>query len=550
MSSKIVTANYISTPQAEALPERALDAIRAAGADNPIILDFDETLFLRNSTEEYLNSIYPRTAGAFFLTGLKALKPWRLLPARLRDDKVSKDWFLVVAVTLLFPWTLLVWRSRAKSLAEKYWNQPLVEALNANSNAQIVIATLGFDLVLKPLLKHLPITLSSSIENNVVACRFWQGAMDRAEGKGAMVTEALGAAAVAKAVAVTDADHDAPLLAKVKTPCLVVWPDAEYVPAMSDVYIPLFYSERVKNPNKAHFVKRVLLGHWAFLAIALSTLSPHPIWNAASLLMLVVSYWCVYEIGYQENDLVGEKYEKKPILSKNYDLYKSRLNLNTPAPWYWATAIALPALLLLEMSKLSLASAQAAFATVTQQGPQLLMLDMTIWIVFLVAVRLTFWLYNQFNEEARIWIYPFLQVQKLFGFTLLLGTGPVGAMLLLSLCASRWLHYAIYRCGGDRWRFPLNLSCLLLFVMLLSSVAIGSPTPDEFVSWQVAIAIVYCTLRAAKVSLETVKRIALVDQGSSSDSQTPTQPASAAAPSAQPSFMKATVSAGRESVQG
>jgi len=546
MSSKFVTADYVAKPLVEEPPEKAVEAIQTAGMNNPIIVDFDETLFLRNSTEAYLDSVYPRTAGAFFLMGLKALKPWKLLPARLRDDKVSKYWFLVVAVTLLFPWTLLVWRSRAKSLAEKQWNQPLVAALNANPNAQIVVATLGFDLILKPLLKHLPITLSASIENNVVACRFWQGAIDRAKGKCEMVTEALGAAAVAKAVAVTDAEHDAPLLAKVETPCLVVWPDAEYIPAMSDIYIPLFYSEKVKNPNKAHFLKHVLLGHWAFLAIALSTLSPHPVWNATSLLMLVVSYWCVYEIGYQENDLVGEKYEKKPILSKNYDVYKSRLNLNTPAPWYWATAIALPALLLLEMSKLSSSSAQAAFATVTQQGSQLLMLDMAIWIGFLVAVRLTFWLYNQFNEEARIWIYPFLQVQKLFGFTLLLGTGSVGVMLLLSLCVSRWLHYAIYRCGGDRWRFPLNLSCLLMFVMLLSSVAISSPTPEAFISWQAAIALGYCMLRAAKVSIETIKRIALVDQDPS-NGQAPRQPASITAPPAESSFAKATVSAGRES---
>ena len=548
MSLKLVTADYIATPLVEESPEKAVKAVQTAGIDNPIIVDFDETLFLRNSTEAYLDSVYPRTAGAFFLMGLKVLKPWKLLPARLRDDKVSKDWFLVVAVTLLFPWTLLVWRSRAKSLAEKQWNQPLVEALNANSDAQIVVATLGFDWVLKPLLKHLPITLSPSIENNVVACRFWQGAMDRAKGKCEMVKEALGAAAVAKAVAITDADHDAPLLAEVETPCLVVWPDAEYVPAMSDIYIPLFYSEKVKNPNKAHFLKHVLLGHWAFLAIALSTLSPHPVWNAASLLMLVVSYWCVYEIGYQENDLVGEKYEKKPILSKNYGVYKSRLNLNTPAPWYWATAIALPALLLLEMSKLSPSSVQDAFATVTQQGSQLIMLDMAIWIGFLVAVRLTFWLYNQFNEEARIWIYPFLQVQKLFGFTLLLGTGSVGVMLLLSLCVSRWLHYAIYRCGGDRWRFPLNLSCLLIFVMLLSSAAIGSPTSDVFIGWQAAIALTYCSLRAAKAGFETVKRIDLVGQDPS-DSQTSIQPASAAVSSTQSSFMKATVSAERESVQ-
>lgn len=452
------------------------------------------------------------------MMGVKALKPWRLLSALLgdekfRDEKVSKDWCLVVAVTLLFPWTLLVWQRRAKALAKAYWNQPLVEAIQANSNAEVVVATLGFDWIVNPLLKHLPVALSRTVRKNVIACRFWQGAQDRAIGKCALVEQALGAQAVAGAIALTDSTHDAPLLSSVKTPCLVVWPEAEYVPAMADVYLPLFYSEKVKNPNKGHFVKRVLFGHWAFLAIALSFLSPHPILNAACLLALVMSYWCVYEIGYQENDVIGEKYEKKPILSETYTRYKTRLNLNTPAPWYWATGMALPALLLLEMAKHSSPLA-VAFTEVVQQAPQLLTFDLSIWLAFLVAVRLTFWLYNQFNEEARIWIYPFLQVQKLFGFTLLLGINSVGAGLLLSLTIGRWLHYAIYRCGGDRWRFPLNISCLLLFVMLLFVVAEVSETPAELLTWQTAIALGYCTIRAAKPAMALKQRISLVGRGS------------------------------------
>jgi hypothetical protein len=469
------------------------EAIQFAAPESLIILDLDETLFLRNSTEEYLNSIYPRSAGAAFLLGIKALKPWRWFPARLRPREISRDWCLVVAATLFFPWTLLVWRWRAKRLARTYWNQTLLHAVSINPNAQVAIATLGFAPIVKPLLKSLPIALAQ-IDCNVICCRFWQGAADRAKGKLAMLREALGEAAVARAVVVTDSSQDEPLLAAAGTPCFVQWPEAAYIPAMSDVYLPLFYSERVKNPNKSHFVKRILMGHWAFLAIALSALAPHPVLNAFSLLLLTLSYWCIYEIGYQENDVIGEQYEKKPILSETYSRYKSQLNLNTAAPWLWAMGIALLGIFLLEVSKLD-APLRVAFMQFAQTR---LLTDAAIWLIFLGVVRFTFGLYNRFNEEGRIWIYPVLQTQKLFGFTLLAGTSLVGAVLLISLAMSRWMHYCIYRCGGDRWRFPINLSCLVLFVMTVGAAAIGNPTPAAMLTWQAAMAIGYCLLRAIK----------------------------------------------------
>jgi hypothetical protein len=507
-----MTNDVSAMPDLEQRPEDALETVRQATAETLVIVDLDETLFLRNSTEEYLNSVYPRVAGAVFMMGIKAVKPWRFLPPRLRSAKVSKDWCLVVAVTLLFPWTLLVWRRRAKALAQAYWNRPLIQAINDNPNAEVVVATLGFDYIVNPLLRHLPVKLSQATPKNVIACRFWQGAEDRFRGKCALLQQALGAEVVAGAIAITDAIYDTPLLAAVKTPYLVVWPDAEYLPAMSDVYLPLFYSEKIKNPNSGHFVRRVLLVHWAFLVIALSFLSPHPILNAVCLLALVLSYWCVYEIGYQENDLIGERYEKKPILSEAYlERSHQRSLSNTPAPWAWAIAIALPALLLLEMAKRS-GPLPAAFAEVMQKGPRLLVFDLLVWIIFLIAVRLTFWLYNRFNEEARIWIYPLLQVQKLFGFTLLLGINGVGAMLLLALTTARWLHYAIYRCGGNRWQFPLNISSLLLFVMMLLASVLGSETPSEFVTLQAAIALAYCTLRATREGLELGQRISILGQ--------------------------------------
>ena len=475
---------------------QVLDAVQSVGADQPIILDLDETLFLRNSTAEYLNSIYPRPLGAAYLLAAKAVRPWRWLPARLVAEDISMDWFLVVFATLLFPWTLLVWRHRAKRLAQAHWNGHLLCAIAHNPNAQPIVATLGFSWIVNPLLKHLPVALSQQFARNVVACGFWSGASDRAKGKRAMVAEAIGEDALSRAVVVTDSSKDAPLLEAAEQPYLYKWPEAKYISPMSDVYVPLFYSEKVKNPGRSHILKRVIMGHWAFLVIAFSFLSHHFILNAVGLLMLTISYWCVYEIGYWENDVVGDRYERKPVLSKNYLRYRDRLNLNTPAPWVWAMALAIPALVLLEASNLSMGALEAI--ALAARSWQTLGFNGAVWLGFLGAVRATFWMYNQFSEYTRIWIYPFLQTQKLFGFAMLVSTNAVGAVLLLSLAVSRWLHYSIYRCGGDRDRFPLNLCCLVLFVLGFAAATLSSLDPAVLITWQSAAAFLYCLTRGIK----------------------------------------------------
>ena len=213
-------------------PADSIEAVESA--KTPIVLDFDETLFLRNSTEAYLDAIYPRPLGAALLLALKLVRPWRWLPARVRKDEFSKDWFFVLSATLLFPWTPFVWRYKAKSLAKAYWNRPLLEAIAHNPDAQVIVATLGFSWIVNPLMKHLPNGVKGKVKTTAIACGLFSGASDRAKGKLAMVTEEVGEATLSEAVVVTDSMTDAPLLSVVKTPCLVVGPDAKYVPAMAE----------------------------------------------------------------------------------------------------------------------------------------------------------------------------------------------------------------------------------------------------------------------------------------------------------------------------
>lgn len=266
---------------------------------------------------------------------------------------------------------ILVWQYRVKRLAKTYWNQSLIKAVSQDPNAQIVIATLGFRWIVTPLLRHFPVTLTQQTKPNIVACGFWRGAADRAKGKLKLVAEAIGESAIALAIVITDSEQDAALLAAAQTPCLVTWPDAEYVPAMSDLYVPLLYAQKIKNPHKSHILKRVIASHWSILVIAISFLSPPPFLNVVGLLMLNLSCWSIYEIGYWENDVIGEKYEAKPKLSENYARHKGQLKLHTALPWYRAIGIAIPALILVEASKQP-SAAGGTIATALQMWPTLI----------------------------------------------------------------------------------------------------------------------------------------------------------------------------------
>jgi len=476
--------------------DQVLNAVQNAAKDSPIIVDFDETLFLRNSTQAYLGSIYPRPLGAAFLIVTKAIKPWRFFPGPFKTNNISKDWLLVIAATLLFPWTVIVWHWRAKALAITYCNQPLAQAIENNAESPIIIATLGFGFIVKPLIKHWPIASVVADRTQVVACRFWQGAADRAAGKLKMVLATIDEVSIRKAVVVTDSTADQPILDVAATPCLIVWPEAEFVPAMADLYIPFFYSEKVKNPGKSHFIKQVLLGHWFFGVVAWSCISAHPLLNALALFFLTLSYWCVYEIGYQENDDVGKKYESKPTLSAAYRQQTYPVKLNTLWPWLYAIAFAIPGCVLFALSQSASQSADFSEWISMPLGSAILTNGLR-WLIYLVVVRGCFWFYNQLNEVTRIWMYPLLQAQRLFGFGVLASTNAVGAMLLASFVTSRWIQYCIYRCGGDRTRFPINVSCLLLFTLLFAALAFSAAPLSDWITGQAALAFIYCTLRAA-----------------------------------------------------
>lgn len=212
-------------------PDMAIAAIANASKNTPIILDFDETLLLRNSTAEYINSFRPRFLGLMLVILLKIIRPWSWLPKPFKGEK-TRDWFLVTIPTILLPWTILLWQQRAKKLAADYGNSEIIAAVNSNSEAEIIVGSLGFNFVINPILQHLSLRC-----DRLVGCRFWQGAGDRNQGKLSMMQEVLSESAIKSAILVTDSKDDLPLLEVVDQPCLVVWDQAKYLDPFQDFWL-------------------------------------------------------------------------------------------------------------------------------------------------------------------------------------------------------------------------------------------------------------------------------------------------------------------------
>ncbi|MEH2192664.1 MAG: HAD family hydrolase [Nostoc sp.] len=463
--------------------------IETASDSTPIIVDLDETLFLRNSTQEYLDTLRPHILGYLLLALLNFLKPWNWLPGKIKGE-VSRDWVKVFVATLLFPWTLILWEWRAKELAQAYGNTIMLDALTKNANSRVIVATQGFDFIVRPLCKHFPIEF-----NSVIACRFWQGAIDRQRGKYSLVSAFLTKDEVNRAIAITDSTDDNPLLASVATPCLVIWPEAKYVSALTNIYIPFLYLERAKRPGKQYFLRKIVYDDFTILILGLSWVNNQPLIHAIGMFFLLLSFWCIYELGYVENDIVAERFEKQPTLSATYQRYINRINVWQA--WIWAVAFAVPGLIILELAKVISIDVSLA-SIISTLDLQTALINMVFWIGFLLVVRLTFFVYNYVDKQTRTWLHFVLQTYKSFGFLVVTKTNIIGSMLFVAQVVSVWIPYFVHRYTKSKWseELPHEMLRVFLFGFLVIAITLGTQNVSILISWQTLVIFIWYAYRA------------------------------------------------------
>ena len=468
----------------EVSPSDLSNALECVAADDLLVVDFDETLFLRNSTELFLDSARPAVLAAIVGRLIDFLKPWRLC-ARYRDGFAVADWLRVLCIVCLMPWIVWRWQKLAPQLARTYLNPELATLLAKGRFKRIVVASHGFAFIIAPLLRAMP------IDAELVASPFWSGFLARARGKRLVLEQRYGASAVSGATVITDhAHHDADILAIAAIPLVVVWPEARYERAFARTYVPLVYTERAKHPTHLHLLGVFFAKDWMVLVLGSALLAPDPLLTAVGLAFLIVSFAIVYEVGYHENDYLGRRREAKPIL--NRERLALAGTVHEGQAWLFGALVAIPGALILAFSHASAWHPSGNLA----EGTVLLL---AIWLALLALIRVTFWLFNRIDERSRLLLHLPLQLMKGLWLVWALGLplSHVGAALLLANSMCAWIPYVIYRMGGVRWQTPDNLIRLLLMLLLVSGSAAAGAS-DELLHWQAIAVLVWALYKARK----------------------------------------------------
>ena len=443
-----------------------------------LILDFDHTLFLSNSTEEYLDSARPKILCALLLAFLEGLKPWNLFPGENKRF-VHRDAIRIIVVSTLLPWTYFLYIFRINRLLKEYLNLEIINTISSKEWKQIVIASNGFDLIINPILRKI------DIDFDMVLCAKLYPAEDaiRKIGKKLFLQNKLGSNELIKATFFTDNTEDKKLIGVVGDLKFYEWQQAKHFRAGQDTYIPFVYTEGSNRGNKNHVINTIILTDFLIILLAYAFITPISTQLILSLFLLVFSFWCIYETGYYENDSYELRYESSPKKINNIDKLKSIKKLqNYPIEfnaWIWALLSGFLGLFFLDSS----------------HDSYQLTINLLIWLGWLVTIRVIFRIYNYCQLRLRMLIYPILQLSRLIGPILFLPTNFLGIFLITSQVVSRWLWYLVYRAGGDPKGVSHHFVRDLVFILLVIGLAIVQKDPNVFVSWQLALILLWSIAR-------------------------------------------------------
>ncbi len=451
----------------------------------PVVVDLDETIYLRNSTEDFIDSARPSLLALFAMRFLDAVRPWRWT-----GGESTRDVWRVRCINLLFPWTKKRWERRVKSLAGNAANAPLVAAIQKRSqlpNFQpAVIATLGFESVVTPLVAALGLP-----RVRVIAARSDTFA-DRRGGKLRMVANRIGHEAVRRSLVMTDSKEDEPLLDACAIPLRIEWPDAKFRPALSGQYFPGQYLTLVKRPGERYIARGILQEDFALWVLASISLAAQPVVHVVGLLFLLLSFWSVYESGYVDNDRSAARYERDPKLSGTF----GRTAVATPAvkPWIWALISGAVGCLVLRGFGSSAAYGFAA------------------WIAVLAVTYGAFAHYNRLDKTTRIWWYCGLQLTRSAPFAVLVPIHPIGALAIGAHVAAKWVPYYMYRLGGKNWPESSHFLPRLLFFVLFTGLLAVANGIESIWTWPAAVLLAWNLYRARHELLDIFVSASRIDK--------------------------------------
>ena len=254
-----------------------------------------------------------------------------------------------------------------------------------------------------------------------------------------------------------------------------------------DFYIPFSYLEKVKRANENYTLKVILGDDLPVLLFAFAWQPFNITLQISSIVFLLISFWCMYETGYYENDLVAEKYEEQPKIAAAYYAHKSMMT--NWIPWLWSFAFGLLGIICLEKAQgvrylFYFSGLELKIASI---HPAILMA--CYWTIFLLSTRLCFWIFNHFNKHTRTWFYIVLQSFRYYGFIAVTYVNPIGTSLLSSNILARSILYVVYRYSGGKsqdWpaQLPEKVLRCLIFILILCATCFSVQSFALWQTWQ------------------------------------------------------------------
>ncbi|MEM7274400.1 MAG: haloacid dehalogenase-like hydrolase [Actinomycetota bacterium] len=447
----------------DATPTQALTTL--AAHDGPIVVDLDETLYLRNSTSDFLSSARPALLAFVLVKLVEIVKPWRLFG---RSDAARDAWRVRVLLVCM-PWTIARWRRQAVNVGKYSLNEPLADRIR-ESGQSVYVSTLGFQPIVEPLVQGFGLNGVT-----VVAMDPWRSG-DRERGKLALTADAVGEQDLARSAVVTDSLADRELLDASAVPLRVVWPDASPGETFGRVYYPGRYLTQVKRPG-GRYVRKILKEDIALWILCTVWVAENPFTDTIGLLLLALSFWAVYETGYVDNDLIAHKHEEDPALTDEF----RRRKVTFPAwvPLVWAAA----------------AGAVGVVVARLPSSPSLL--DFLLWALVIWVSLGVFRVYNRLDKGTRILLFPVLQLLRTAAFVVIVPTVPIAILAIALHVMVRWVSYYVYRTVPGGWpggaelpvvRLVAFVSLGLLLASQLGWSVLWSATTLSLLAWHLFLA--------------------------------------------------------------
>ncbi|WP_419758713.1 HAD family hydrolase [Acidisoma sp.] len=447
--------------------------MRGAG---PVFVDFDYTLFGSNSTELFIASCRPSLLVAIIEFAVRRCIPWRLTGFsgyfRLRD------FVCCMAIIVLCPWSIFMWRRRAPKLFERHVSKQIAARLSEAAADRIVIVSFGLNAIIRPLLKGSPWQ-----DVRLIATPSLPPPQYFGRGKLPVVRKYFGAADIAASTFLTDSLDDRDLL-EASGDGILIEPQGETCRAIEHLYIPLRYTARAKYAASYVF-DQVLFVECLLAVFATVTSFDGLLSKLACMPFFTLSLMCIYEIGYFENDMVAAAREDAPTLTKHSGRFRSYPM--QPAAWIWAVAAAA-------------AGAWLACFTGVMHAAQLPRAAL-LWLGSLILLRIVFFAYNRVRPAARIAVYPVLQMLKYLPLFLLFPATPAGAVLAFCQATTMSLIYLVYRQTGQRRVIEKEQFRTAMFAVALCFMATASTTAALGGRFALGLLAVWCLVRLAKAPI-------------------------------------------------